>query len=82
MTFTEFLAPGDDLRRSRRRHQDEDRQKRQTLFSLAEAYGDSTLWRPIATANGLDDPFAPPIGQRAGDSSEFHQVMVSHDGQP
>ena len=64
VTFTEFLAPGDDLREA-----DGDIKTRivrngDTLFSLAqEAYGDSTLWRPIATANGLDDPFAPPIGQ-------------------
>jgi nucleoid-associated protein YgaU len=35
-----------------------------SLASIAyEKYGDPTLWRAVALANGLDDPTRPPLGR-------------------
>jgi nucleoid-associated protein YgaU len=36
-----------------------------SLTSIAHReYGDPTLWRPLAAANGIDDPLRVPVGRR------------------
>jgi nucleoid-associated protein YgaU len=64
VTFTEFLAPGEDLIQADAQLDVHVVAAGETLERLAgEAYKDPSLWRVIANANGIDDPRSLAVGQ-------------------
>lgn len=65
IAFTEFLAPGEDLLQANPAATTKVFNSGDRLQDLADdAYGDPSLWRVIANANGIDNPLQPPVGQR------------------
>ena len=64
VTFTEFLDPEEDKRKTDPEVTSHLIKRGDTLSSIAqEVYSDSTQWRIIAEANQIDDPRALTIGQ-------------------
>jgi hypothetical protein len=65
VTFQEWKTAEDEVKEVRRQTADYTRRYRlaqgETLTQVAAAcYSDPRLWRPIAIANGIDDPRHPP----------------------
>jgi LysM repeat protein len=69
VTFNEFVDPEREAREVNRQTADFSKShvvsRGETLSGIASRYyQDARLWRPIAVANGLDDPRALPPGTR------------------
>jgi len=65
VTFSEFLALGDDPRTTQLEPSARVLRQRETLAGIAaEAYGDPAAWRTIARANGIENPFELAAGIR------------------
>lgn len=79
VSMKEYVAPADEAQRTNRQSADHTKtrtvRRGETLASIAaEEYGDARLWRPIARANGIENPrtleaarvlVVPPLPDRA-----------------
>lgn len=64
VTFTEFLDPGEDKRKTDPELTTRTVRHNDTLSSIAnEVYNDPTRWRIIAEANQIDDPRSLQVGK-------------------